>query len=138
MYVVAGSSGRISGGTLDHPVMFSSLNQLGSLVIDIDGARLDARFIRETGAIGDYFSMVKDDGPEPLRLATYRFVDGLLHATFKTIGGRSYRLQKATMLAPPNWTDVSEDIVATGATTQWSGPVAAGEERHFFRVRQTE
>ena len=34
---MAGSSGQISGGTLNHPAMFISLNVLGSLVLDVHG-----------------------------------------------------------------------------------------------------
>jgi len=59
VYAVAGSSGIISGGTLNHPAMFISLNQLGSMVLDIDGARLDARFLRENGAVDDSFTIIK-------------------------------------------------------------------------------
>ena len=59
VYAVAGSSGKISGGTLNHPAMFVSLNSLGSMVLDVDGTRLDAKFINASGAILDYFTIVK-------------------------------------------------------------------------------
>jgi hypothetical protein len=59
VYVVAGSSGWIGGGTLDHPVMVSSLNELGSLIIDISGDRLDARFLDDLGRIRDAFTLQK-------------------------------------------------------------------------------
>ena len=59
VYAVAGSSGQASGGALNHPAMFISLNSLGSLVLDIDGDRLDAAFIDATGARRDYFTLVK-------------------------------------------------------------------------------
>jgi hypothetical protein len=61
VYAVAGSSGQTSGGTLNHPAMFISLNQLGSMVLDVDGIRLDAKFLRETGAIADSFTIIKGD-----------------------------------------------------------------------------
>jgi len=61
VYITAGSSGKTSNGPLDHPVMVhASLKQLGSLVLDIDGNRLDARFVRENGAIDDYFTILKN------------------------------------------------------------------------------
>jgi hypothetical protein len=63
VYAVAGSSGQIGGGALNHPAMFISLNVLGSMVIDVDGNRLDATFIDQTGAVRDYFTMIK--GVEP-------------------------------------------------------------------------
>jgi len=67
VYIVAGSSGKISGdsekskarGFLDHPAMLVSLYRLGSMVIDVNGNRLDATFLSETGERLDYFSMIK-------------------------------------------------------------------------------
>ena len=63
VYVVAGSSGKVSGGSLNHPVMFTSLNELGSMVLDIDGNRLDAKFLDDAGTVRDYFTMLKQGGP---------------------------------------------------------------------------
>jgi len=62
VYVVAGSSGTTSGGTLNHPVMVESLNLLGSLVLDVAGNRLDAHFIGSNGAALDSFTIVKGPG----------------------------------------------------------------------------
>jgi len=59
VYVVAGSSGKISGGSLNHPAMFVSLNNLGSMVLDVNDLQLDAKFLRETGAIDDSFTIIK-------------------------------------------------------------------------------
>ena len=67
VYVVAGSSGKVSlqneksakRGYLDHPAMFLSLPRLGSLVLDVDGNKLDATFISETGERLDHFTMIK-------------------------------------------------------------------------------
>ena len=60
VYAVAGCSGQASGGTLDHPAMYISLNNLGSMVLDITSNRLDAVFLRETGATNDWFTLRKD------------------------------------------------------------------------------
>lgn len=70
VYVVAGSSGKITGDTeknkargfLDHPAMLVSLYRLGSMVLDVNGDRLDAIFLNEQGEKLDYFSMVKGKG----------------------------------------------------------------------------
>lgn len=59
VYAVAGSSGQISGGLLNHPAMFISLNNLGSMVLDVNGDTLDAKFLRENGEVWDYFRIVK-------------------------------------------------------------------------------
>jgi acid phosphatase type 7 len=59
VYAVAGSSGQASGGLLNHPAMFISLNNLGSMVLDVNGNTLDAKFLRENGEVSDYFRIVK-------------------------------------------------------------------------------
>ena len=59
IYTVAGSSGKTGGGSLDHPAMFISLNVLGSLVLDVDGNRLDATFLQSTGTVRDTFTILK-------------------------------------------------------------------------------
>jgi hypothetical protein len=57
--VVAGSSGRVGPGPLNHRAMFVSLAELGSVVIDVDGAKLDLSFISEHGEKRDWFTIVK-------------------------------------------------------------------------------
>jgi hypothetical protein len=59
VYVVAGSSGRVGGGALDHPAMVVSLSALGSVVLDVEGDRLDAAFLDSTAAVADRFTLVK-------------------------------------------------------------------------------
>ena len=63
VYAVAGSSGQISGGLLNHPAMFISLNSLGSMVLDLDGNRLDARFLNSAGVVADQFTVIKGSTP---------------------------------------------------------------------------
>ena len=50
------------GGTLDHPAMFVSMNVLGSMVLDIDGPRLPARFVDAAATVRDDFAIVKGPG----------------------------------------------------------------------------
>ncbi len=59
VYVVAGSSGQSSGGKLNHPVHWLSLNKLGSLVLDFDGPELNVRFMGDAGQMRDYFTIRK-------------------------------------------------------------------------------
>lgn len=62
VYITAGSSGQIDGGSLNHPAMFLSLNNLGSLVLDITSNRLNVTFLRELGAVpatNDWFTIIK-------------------------------------------------------------------------------
>ena len=68
VYVVAGSSGQatqwVGGSTAlispaPHPVMYLSRLELGSLIFDIEGNRLEAKFINGSGVITDYFTIEK-------------------------------------------------------------------------------
>ena len=68
VYAVAGSSGQISGGTLNHPAMYISLNELGSMVLDVNGLTLDAKFLNNNGTVRDYFTVTKG-GVTPPQLA---------------------------------------------------------------------
>lgn len=60
VYTVAGSSGKTSGGSLDHPAHFISLKELGSVVLDFNGNRVDATFISPTSSEEDHFTIVKN------------------------------------------------------------------------------
>jgi hypothetical protein len=62
VHVVAGSGSGVEGGTLDHPAMFESLNVPGSLVLDLAGNRLDARFLGADGSVLDQFTLRKGPG----------------------------------------------------------------------------
>ncbi len=59
VFSVVGSSAKLGGGSLDHPVMLTSLNVLGSMVIDIEANRLDAAFIDDNGIVLDEFTIIK-------------------------------------------------------------------------------
>jgi hypothetical protein len=64
VYVVAGNASRPLGiGSLDHPAMFISLVEYGSVVIDVDSNRLDLVELRDDGVIRDYFTMIKETPP---------------------------------------------------------------------------
>jgi hypothetical protein len=73
VYVVAGSSSKTGGGSLNHPVMVSSQDVPGSLVLDVNGGVLDMRFLDATGAVTDSFTILKlglaaaPEGPAPGR-----------------------------------------------------------------------
>lgn len=60
VYLTAGSSGKTSGGLLNHPAMFISLNELGSCVFEAENNQITVKFINDQGAIADHFTINKD------------------------------------------------------------------------------
>jgi hypothetical protein len=68
VYITAGNGGHVTswvgGSTAEfnptpHPAMYDSALHVGSLVLDVDGQRMDVKLIRETGAVDDFFSISK-------------------------------------------------------------------------------
>jgi hypothetical protein len=64
VYVVAGNGGQATGGSLNHPAMFVSLNELGSLVIDVSSNRLDLQMLGPS-AVRDTVTILKQPAPAP-------------------------------------------------------------------------
>lgn len=78
VYVVAGASGKTSGGDLDHPAMSVSLNELGSMILNVDGSTLNAQYINERGRIRDYFTIekhVESDDPTSSSITGVAWLD---------------------------------------------------------------
>ncbi len=64
VYITAGSSGKINAVTKRNP-SYIALSQLGSCVLEIEddglgGQNMNIKFIRETGAVDDYFTINKE------------------------------------------------------------------------------
>ena len=134
VYVVAGSSGWATFRTGVHPVMFYDALQMGSLVLDIDGRRLDAAFLRETGAIEDTFTILKETVPQPLSVTRINVAGGVVTLHLNTVPGRSYRIERTFNLGPATWAPVGADLLATGSTTIWSGPVSPNADKEFYQA----
>jgi len=138
VYVVAGSSGHatfVRG--VPHPAMFVTLLRLGSMVIDISDNRLDAKFLRETGAIDDHFTIIKGEPAAPLRIARVRLQNGDMELAFKSQAGRKYHIERASDFQNGPWEVESPEIIATGATCFWF-TVAEPDASVFYRVKQLD
>ncbi|MEQ1505769.1 MAG: PKD domain-containing protein, partial [Myxococcota bacterium] len=118
VYIVAGSSGQMSGGgPLDHPAMYTSAAILGSLVIDIDGQRLETRFLDDAGAIYDTFAIDKGkttivaiDGPRIAMTTDVVTMTGLALQPPDGTEVPTYRW---------DWGDGSADTLGNPATHTW-------------------
>jgi hypothetical protein len=140
VYTVAGSSGHTGGGSLNHPIMVSSLNVIGSVVMDVSGNRLDARFIDGNGTVRDGFTIMKGTGPAPDTTPPAAVADLSITGTTgnslslrwtapgddgNTGTASSYDIRYSTApITTSNWTSATQ---ATGEPA----PVAAGTAQIF-------
>ncbi len=132
VYAVVGCSGMLGTGSLDHPAMFVSEAQLGSLVLDIDGNTLHAMFLRETGDMDDEFTIIK--GAQPLRISSITVQDGTVVLTWNTRAGTSYSVRRCDSLGAA-WTVVDSGLIGDGTTMTWtdtSSPATAA----FYRIEE--
>lgn len=132
VYAVAGSSGQTSGGTLDHPAMFISFNELGSMVVDIDGQTLEAKFLRETGTIYDSFTITKGD--HGFRIRSISISGNTLTLTWDSVAQNIYHVQRATNLTSPVWTVISPSIQGRPTSTSWSHSLISTPATAFYRI----
>jgi hypothetical protein len=133
VYAVTGSGAALGGGTLNHPAMYRSLNQLGSMVLDIHANRLEAKFVRETGVIDDYFTLIKGAGV--FRITTVSVSSNQVSIAWNAVADRTYRVEFSPMLPAAQWTDASGDIKADDVNAHWTGAVNGGATGGFYRVR---
>jgi hypothetical protein len=64
VYAVAGSSGKVTSDVpFGHPAMVLSVAELGSLILDFEGSRLNVRFLSAAGDILDEMALVKAEAP---------------------------------------------------------------------------
>src|SRR5204862_5360536 len=72
VYAIAGTAGRMDTATRSMPVIAVHLNELGSMVLDVSGRELQARFLNNTGTLRDTFAILHNTAP----LATAATVNG--------------------------------------------------------------
>lgn len=68
VYCVTGSASKLSRGPLNHPVMFASVERLGSVVLDFAGDRMDLTFLDDRMVVRDSFTLLTADARPYLRL----------------------------------------------------------------------
>jgi hypothetical protein len=134
VYAVAGSSGQTGGGTLNHPAMFISLNTLGSMVLDVDGGRLDAKFLDSTGATQDYFTILKDLAPpsDPTLLSATAVSTSQINLawTDNSSNEQGFKIERSTDNL--NFSQIA--TVGAGVATYQNTGLAASTT-YYYRVR---
>ncbi len=63
VYMVAGSAGSLGGDPFGYPAMYSAIQELGSLVLEVSDLQMDVKFLQDDESIGDYFTIIKQINP---------------------------------------------------------------------------
>ncbi|HUR47125.1 MAG TPA: metallophosphoesterase [Candidatus Saccharimonadales bacterium] len=135
VYVVAGNAGQSGFGPLNHPAMFYSVSKPGSVVLDINGSRLDMRFLRDTGAVEDYFTILKVGGPGEIEALILNHFDGRKELRWNSEIGTKYQVQETLALAQPSsWSASSPVITAANGVSVWVTPFPETAPKKFYRV----
>jgi hypothetical protein len=133
VYVVAGSSGQTSGGSLNHPAMFISLNVLGSVVMDFTTNRLDLQFLDSTGVVRDNFAIMKSGSTAPPLPPTGLAAspgDNRVDLGWNASGGATgYNVKRSTLTGGPY------NVIAAGIpSTSFADTTAANGVAYFYVV----
>ncbi len=131
VYVVAGSSGQVSS-VAQHPAMYIWTATAGSVVLDINNQRLDAKFLTSTGATGDYFSIVKGvpNAPSGLTAAAVSSSQINLAWTDNSSNEDGFRIERSTDGA--NFVEIA--AVAAGAAS-YNNTGLNPSITYYYRVR---
>ncbi len=133
IYTVCGNSGQ--GGPVSfqrHPAMATYLAQYGSVVLDIDGLRLSAKYLRPNGAIDDYFTIDKSAPvPVPLAMSVEPATNAL--AFVWPAASPDFALESSTSLLSTNWSPVTKPRLRFGRTNRVNLPMT--NNAAFFRLR---
>jgi hypothetical protein len=124
----AGTSGQVGGGTLDHPAMFFSAAQLGSLVIDVDADRLDARFLTSTRTLADHFTLLRSTSFHTIascRLLDTRLPPGAGGGPTLAAGAQRVVTVAGRCGIPASARTIAANVTATGSTAAGWISVAA-------------
>ncbi len=127
VYVVAGNGGHVTswvgGSTAEyspspHPAMYYSALHVGSVVLDVDGNRLDARLIRPGGAVDDAFTILKtapvpQPPAAPASLSATAGNAQVVLSWAASTGAISYAVKRAGVSGGP-YTTIAPSVGGTG------------------------
>ena len=120
---------RVSIPNLASPAPFNTPH-FGSLVLDVNGDRLDFQFVDRDGAVLDYFTLQKEVSFRVTRVS--RDADTLT-LRWTSSPAECYRVEWRGTLSLP-WQPVADQIPSQGPVTEWTGRVEPAAASGFYRV----
>lgn len=159
VYVVSGSGSKTTTrGTFDHPAMFTSVVSLGSMVVDVDGNRMDAIMLDSAGQEADHFTIIKSQDTvspsvvnataqdatvvsvqfsEPVDKATAESVANYSLDQGATITNASVRGRVVTLTTSPLSADVSYTLAVSNLEDLAGNAVGSNNQAQFDYMTAT-
>lgn len=135
VYTVCGCSGE--GGEHHprlHPAMRLAQGGFGSMILEIEGLRLDAKFLTDTGDMADWFSMVKGAPDAATHPALAIRSDGNQVSLQWPTSLRPYRLESAAGVEPwHSWRTLTVPVTRLGRQNTVS--VERNGSNEVFRLK---
>ena len=138
VYVVSGAAGKVVAGVLDHPVMVSNYNALGSTIVDVSADRIDVKFLRDNGTIADSFSLHKGavtlppPAPSSLTATTQSASSIALQWSDNATNEDGYRVTRCTGASCTDFTQIAQ--LGANSTTHTDSGLT---EATIYRYRIT-
>ena len=132
VYLVCGNSGQ--GGPVNfvrHPAMAITANGYGSVVIDVNGSRLDAKYLHSNGNVRDYFTIDKSASDAPPRMSIGR----MNHAAAISwpVSSREFAIEWSPTAVGTNWRRIP-DVQRLSNRSNFVN-IGATNAASFFRLR---
>ena len=141
VYAIVGTSGDVDPVPDPlHPAIYLVRNVLGSLVLDIEGNRLDAKFITATGATNDYFTILKTNAPPVLDPMANQVVDAnqaLVLTNFARDFVRPGEQLDFSLLTAPAGARI-RNLSPTNAVFSWAPACAQGGTTNVITVQVSD
>jgi hypothetical protein len=136
IYTIAGSAGQALGGPLNHPAHFISINELGTVVVDVTGNRLEAKFLNSDAVVRDTYTLIK---PQPFPAAPHNLValptgasEISLSWTDVADNEMGYSVERST-----DGINFAEIATVAAGTTAATDTGLSANTTYFYRVRGT-
>lgn len=136
VYVVCGCSGQGETGNSffygEQPCMVRSLGGFGSMILQFNHLRVDVKFLRPDGTLGDYFTIDKSQpGTARPELALMRTAQSLEISWPTSVP--EYALERALEIPSPQWLMVTNPVLRIGRRNRVTLPFSATNE--FFQLK---
>lgn len=138
VYTVSGSAGQATFLQGDAPLegMAFTILQLGSMVIDVQGNRLDAVFLRETGEVEDKFTLIKASPfpHAPQNLIALPITEDSIDITWTDAADNElgYSVERST-----DGINFVEILATEAEATGMTDTNVTGNATYYYRVRGT-